>query len=66
MNSQPNHAQIPPQPQGQISIQDVFSMYIAIASIPQPHTETLTQIKTHLENILHAFTKSLGLPGATH
>lgn len=46
---------------GQINISEIVSMYIDLASITNP-TETLTQIKARLENIILLFASSLGNP----
>lgn len=62
MNS--HQAQPTAPPQGQISIQDVFSMYIALTGITTPPTETRTQAINNLEALILNFTQSLGIPGA--
>lgn len=62
MNSQPDHAQIPPNP-GAIHISDVFSMYIALTAITLPPTEARTKAITNLETLILNFTQQLGIPG---
>lgn len=57
------HNNMKPPPSNAISIQDIASLYIALANIPN-RTENLTKILTNLENVLVSFSTSLSMLGA--